>query len=82
MMFIPIWFDEAVLEPDAIAPPAACSSREMKSHGMNVIVYTRGAKRDSWAPKTTTIRAKQRYIAPERKAGAIVRVTRDLEELC
>ena len=81
MILMPILSCEGVLAPDAMAPPAAWSSKEMKSHVMNVIVHTRGAKRERLAPKTTTMRARQRYIDPAMKAGAMVRVTRDLVNL-
>ena len=37
-----------------------------------MIAYVRGLRRDISVPYTTTIRARQRYILPERKAGPMV----------
>lgn len=49
-MLIPIWFDDSVLEEDAMAPPAACKSRATKSQVMKVRVYVLGLNRDRCSP--------------------------------
>jgi hypothetical protein len=38
MMLMPIWSWLGVLAPEAMAPPAACSTSEMKSQDMKVRV--------------------------------------------
>ena len=51
----------------------------MKSQRTKVMVYVLGRKREISSPYTTTIRAKQRYIAELRKAGPMVKQIRYLD---
>jgi hypothetical protein len=39
-----------VFAPEAIAPPAACSNKEMKSHVMKTMVYVRGLTLERSSP--------------------------------
>ncbi len=48
--FLPRLLELSVLAVDAMAPPKACKTRQMKSHVQKTIVYVRGRKRECVSP--------------------------------
>ena len=60
MMFFPRLIELTELAVDAIAPPSACKTKQIRSQVQKTMVYVRGLKRERSSPYTVTILARQR----------------------